>query len=95
MDVKLIIIIIFLIHSRLASERHPATKTCFKFPWIDNCLMVTKWDNSRNGSGLEVGSVYLVLLGSSRPLARMPDVSYLVCDVGSRMLNGDDDDDED
>ena len=23
-------------------EKRPATKTCFKFPRIDNCLMVTK-----------------------------------------------------
>ena len=35
---------------RLEDTRDPTTKTCFKFPWIDNCLMVTKWDNPQNGS---------------------------------------------
>ena len=23
-------------------EEHPSTKTSLKFPWIDNCFMVTK-----------------------------------------------------
>ena len=37
--------------SGLAPERTSrATETCIKFPRRDNCLTVTKWDNSQNRS---------------------------------------------
>ena len=71
---------------------YPATKICFKFPWIDmNCLMVTKWDILKMEVSLKV-SCLPSAVGKKQPdpgFMHLSDVSYLCVMSGS---NGGDDD---